>query len=84
MLGDDEIKDEQAEQAVADLLTTHYRPARDAGEATEMLTTEQLWAWVEEHLPERMQRSGLRGLLLRLEFRDLSLHGTLYWLLRAA
>lgn len=81
MLGDPDPTDKDLD-TVKEVVERHYQPAHDAGDATEMLTTEQFFAWFEEQVPGLIDRASFRHVLVGLGFRDLRIRSDVYWLLR--
>lgn len=84
-MAEDEAEQEaQLIEGLTDLITRQYRPAKGAGEATDMLSTEQICAILEEHSPELIPRHLLRDALEGLGFRTHRVGSTIYWLLAPA
>lgn len=72
---------ENQKEKLNDLLGAHFRPAKDAGEALMMWTTDMLFTKIEEHSPELIPKPALRGALLALGYQEEFIGDQFVWLL---
>jgi hypothetical protein len=81
----DEQKDirtkEQVFEEFGDFMLCHFRPAENAGKATQMLNTEQLLSMVNDHSPGLVPPLFFREAMLKLNYVEHQLDGRFVWLL---
>lgn len=70
------------QQWLHDLISKHFSPAMDAGDASLMLTTEEFHAKLQEHAPGELMVFTTRSALESLNYKEHNLDGHLVWLIR--
>lgn len=69
-------------ELLLDLIGKHYVPARNAGDASLMLTSEELYAKLEELAPLEFSALGLRQAMEEIGYQYINLDGQFRWLLK--
>jgi hypothetical protein len=65
-----------------DIIGKHFVPAENPGDATLMLTTDELRAKLEEHAPQEFSAMGLRDAMTELGYQHILLETHFRWLLK--
>lgn len=74
--------DDQRIIDVGDLLRAHFEPARSAQDASDMRTTSQLFALIDEHSPDLVKPAQLRDVLITLGYNEQLVGSEFMWMLK--
>jgi hypothetical protein len=78
-----ELTEQQVEH-LSDILSLNFRPAQDPGEATQFLTTDQLFKQVNDHSPGLLPIELFREAMLKCSFIEHYNVDGFVWLLSSA
>lgn len=73
---------EKVVESVRDVLLPCYRPATTPGEASEMLTTTELWHVLQERAPDLVQMNELRDVMVALGYVEHRIGTSMCWMLK--
>ncbi len=70
-------------EELRDLMHGHFIPAKDEGDASQVHTTGQLHALMQQHVPDKFPLEHFRDLMLQAGFIESHVGGHWYWLLKS-